>query len=143
MPMPIKPLTDTLSVSPQIAPGELAALAAQGFRSVINNRPDGEEPAQPGSDAMAQAAQAAGLAYRYIPVVPGQLQDEQVAAFADALATLPGPTLAFCRTGTRSATLWALQAARQQPVDAVLARTAAAGYDLSPLAPRLAAMQER
>jgi sulfide:quinone oxidoreductase len=143
MPMPIKPLTDTLSVSPQLAPDELAALAAQGFRSVINNRPDGEESGQPDSDALAAAAEAAGLAYRHIPVVPGQLQDGQIDAFAEALASLPGPTLAFCRTGTRSATLWALQAARQQPVDAVLSRTAAAGYDLSPLAPRLAAMRGR
>jgi sulfide:quinone oxidoreductase len=110
---------------------------------VINNRPDGEEPGQPGSDELAAAAEANGLVYRHIPVVPGQWQDEQIAAFADALADLPGPTLAFCRTGTRAATLWALQAARRQPVDAVLSRTAAAGYDLSPLAPRLAAMRGR
>ncbi|AND70317.1 hypothetical protein ATSB10_28630 [Dyella thiooxydans] len=139
--MDIRPLTDTLSVSPQITPSDLAKLAAQGFRTVINNRPDGEEPGQPASAAMAQAAAAAGLEYRYIPVVPGQLPDALVDGFADALAGLPGPTLAYCRTGTRSTTLWALQAARQQPADAVLARARGAGYDLSALAPRLAVMR--
>ena len=136
--MDIRPLTGTLSVSPQIAPSDLATLAARGFRTVINNRPDGEEPGQPTSSAMAAAAAAAGLAYRHIPVVPGQLQEAQVDGFAEALAALPGPTLAYCRTGTRSATLWALQAARRLPADRVLASARAAGYDLSGLAPRLA-----
>jgi len=139
--MDIRPLTDTLSVSPQIAPSDLATLAARGFRTVINNRPDGEEPGQPTSAAIAAAAAAAGLAYRHIPVVPGQLQEAQVDGFAEALATLPGPTLAYCRTGTRSATLWALQAARRLPADSVLASAREAGYDLSGLAPRLAAMR--
>ncbi len=139
--MDIRPLTDTLSVSPQIALGDLAALAAKGFKTVINNRPDGEEPGQPNSAAIAQAAAVAGLAYRYIPVVPGQLQDSQVDAFAEALSTLPTPAFAFCRTGTRSTTLWALQAARKQPAEAVLAQAGKAGYDLSALAPRLAAMR--
>lgn len=139
--MDIRPLTDTLSVSPQITPSDLAELAAKGFRTVINNRPDGEEPGQPASAVMAQAAAAAGLEYRYIPVVPGQLQDALVDGFAEALTDLPGPTLAYCRTGTRSTTLWALQAARRQPADAVLARARGAGYDLSALAPRLAAVR--
>lgn len=130
-------LTDHLRVTEQIAPSDLAVLAAQGVRSIINNRPDGEGADQPASAALAAAASAAGLAYRHIPVVPGQLKDAQVDAFATALAELPGPVLAFCRTGTRAASLWALHAARTLPPEEVLQRAAEAGYDLSVLRPRL------
>lgn len=135
--MPIKRLTDTLSVAPQISEGDLAALAAQGFRSVINNRPDGEAGDQPASAVLAAAAASAGLVYRDIPVISGQLQDAQVAAFGKALAELPAPVLAFCRTGTRSTTLWALDAVRARPVADVVHAAAQAGYDLDALRPRL------
>ena len=135
--MQTKPLTDQLSVTAQLAVADLAQAAAQGFRGIINNRPDGEAPDQPRSDELAAAAARHGLAYRYIPVVPGQLQEAQVDAFAEALGELPGPLLAFCRTGTRSTTLWALQAARRQDADTVLRAAASAGYDLSALRPRL------
>jgi sulfide:quinone oxidoreductase len=137
--MQTRPLTDTLSVAVQIAPNDLATLAARGFHSVINNRPDGESPDQPANAVLEAAARQAGLAYRYIPVISGQLQDSQADAFSAALRELPGPVLAFCRTGTRSSMLWALGAARELPVPKVLATAAEAGYDLSALAPRLQA----
>lgn len=137
--MPIKRLTDMLSVAPQIHEVDLATLAAQGFRSVINNRPDGEADDQPADAMLADAAARAGLAYRAIPVVSGQLQDAQVKAFSRALAELPTPVLAFCRTGTRSTTLWALDAARTRAPDEVLQAAADAGYDLDALRPRLQA----
>ena len=133
--MQLHPLSKDLSVTTQIAVADIAALAAQGFRSIINNRPDAEEAGQPTSATLAAAAKQAGLDYRHIPVVPGQLQDAQVTAFAAALADLPGPVLAFCRTGTRSSTLWALQATGS--ADAILETARAAGYDLSGLRPRL------
>ncbi len=133
--MQLRPLSKELSVSAQIRVADIAALAAQGYRSVINNRPDGEEPGQPASATLATAATQVGLDYRYVPVIPGQLQDAQVTAFAAALADMPGPVLAFCRTGTRSSTLWALQASGS--ADAILETARVAGYDLSALRPRL------
>lgn len=133
--MLIHPLSSQLSVTAQIDPADVAALAAQGFRSIINNRPDGEAADQPASATMAAAAKQAGLEYRHIPVVPGQLQDAQVQAFAAALIDMPVPVLAFCRTGTRSSTLWALQA--PGTAAAILDTARAAGYDLSALRPRL------
>lgn len=133
--MQLRPLSKDLSVSTQIAVADMAPLVAQGFRSVINNRPDGEEPGQPSNATLAAAAGQAGLEYRHIPVVPGQLQESQVTAFAAALADMPGPVLAFCRTGTRSSTLWALQA--KGSADAILETARVAGYDLSALRPRL------
>ena len=136
--MQIRPLVDGLSVSPQLEAADLAALAALGFRSVINNRPDHEEPNQPLSASLKDAAAEAGLAYRELPVVSGQVTDEQAAAFGEVLEQSPGPVLAFCRTGTRSTTLWALNAARRgAAVDGILATAAKAGYDLTALRGRL------
>ena len=128
-------LTDSLSVAEQISLADLEALGAQGFRSVINNRPDGEADDQPRSADLQAAALQAGLVYRHIPVVSGDLQQAQVAAFAEALTDLPQPVLAFCRTGTRSSMLWALQASGAP--NAILETALAAGYDLSALRPRL------
>jgi uncharacterized protein (TIGR01244 family) len=131
----IHPLVDQLSVAAQIDVADIAILAAQGFCSVINNRPDGEAEGQPASALLEAAARQAGLVYRHIPVVSGQLSDAQVQAFAAALDVLPRPALAFCRTGTRSTMLWALQA--DGPVDAILQIAHQAGYDLSALRSRL------
>ncbi|MBP1472833.1 TIGR01244 family phosphatase [Frateuria sp. MAH-13] len=139
--MHIRKLTDQVSVSPQILPGEMADLEAAGFRSVINNRPDGEVDDQPSSSEMAQAAAAHGLAYRDIPVVPGRYDPDVIDAMAQALQEMPAPVLAFCRTGTRSTTLWALQAAREGEAEAIVKAAGEAGYDIAALAPRLRAMR--
>jgi sulfide:quinone oxidoreductase len=135
--MNAKQITPGLSVSPQITLADAGAAHAQGFRSIIVNRPDGEEPDQPTIEHMRKAATASGLGFIAIPIVPGQLTDEDVARFAEALRTLEGPVLAYCRTGTRSATLWALAEAATLTPDAVLKATSAAGYDLTALRPRL------
>ena len=133
--MQIHPLVDQLSVSPQIEVGDMPALAAQGFRGIINNRPDNEEPGQPSNRELEQAAQQAGLEWRYIPVTPGQFTEEQAHSFTQALSEMPGPVLAFCRSGTRSCSLWALQA--RGSVDTTLSTARTAGYDLSMLRPWL------
>ncbi|HEV2679959.1 MAG TPA: TIGR01244 family sulfur transferase [Rhodanobacter sp.] len=135
--MQIHPLAGQLSVAAQIDVADIATLAAQGFRSIINNRPDGEVEGQPASALLEVAARQAGLNYRHIPVVSGQLSDVQMQEFADALDTLPRPVLAFCRTGTRSTMLWALQA--NGPADTILQIAREAGYDLSALHSRLSA----
>ena len=122
-------LTEQLSVAPQIAAADMPAIVAQGFRSVVNNRPDGEEPGQPDNARLEAAAHAAGLEWRHIPVVSGKVNDDQVRSFSEALAQLPGPVLAFCRSGTRCSALWALSS--DDTVDNILATTEAAGYDLS------------
>ncbi len=84
----------------------MAWAAQQGFRSVINNRPDFEGgPDQPTSAAIEQAAQQAGLAYAFLPVSPAVQTADEIARFAELLARLPKPILAFCRTGTRSGKL--------------------------------------
>jgi sulfide:quinone oxidoreductase len=139
--MQIRKLTPQVSVSSQIQPDELADLAAAGFRAVINNRPDGEAEDQPDSAALAAAAARHGLAYRQIPIPPGQYDSATIDAMAQALGELPGPVLAFCRTGTRSTSLWALQAARYADVDGVLKIAEDAGYDLAGIALRMHAVR--
>jgi len=133
------PLDDGFCVAPQLNPEDLSALAAAGIRSLVCNRPDGEADDQPGSQAMAAAAAAQGLEFAYLPVISGAIGDADIHAFAAALEQLPGPVLAYCRTGTRSATLWALSQAGQRPLDDILARAARAGFDLGQLRPRLQA----
>ncbi len=135
--MDIRPLDEALSASPQIALEDLPAIAAQGFRSVISNRPDGEEPGQLSAEALRQAAEAAGLAFAHVPVVGGAISDQDVADFREALANLPQPVFGFCRTGTRTTTLWALANAGAQTPENLIARAKSAGYDLGALRPRL------
>lgn len=113
MSLPLQALTPDVCVAPQLTPDAMAEAVAAGFRSVVNNRPDFEHgPDQPASADIEAAARAAGLEYRHLPVAGGYQTPEQVAAMAALLAELPRPLLMFCRSGARSANLFA-QAARQ------------------------------
>ncbi len=136
--MEIVEITPFLSVSAQPAIGDLKALADLGIRSIINNRPDGETDGQPDSAEVEQAALELGISYHHLPVVPGQISDQDVLDFSALLSELTGPVLAFCRTGTRAISLWALNEAKHLDVDVVLATAKRAGYDLENLVPRLA-----
>ncbi|MDA4846870.1 bifunctional protein tyrosine phosphatase family protein/NAD(P)/FAD-dependent oxidoreductase [Hoeflea poritis] len=137
--MDIKNINATLAVSPQIHPADLAAIANQGFRSIICNRPDGEGADQPAFKEISDAAAKAGLECQYIPVTAGRVKDSDAVAFGAAMQSLPKPTLAYCRTGTRSATLWSLdQGARGTPLPSILETTRKAGYDMSGVVRRIA-----
>lgn len=105
--MDTKPISEALSVAGQIAADDLAAIRDAGFRAIVCNRPDGEAADQPPFADIAAAARAAGLEARYLPVVTGQLTDEDAAAFRRLMDELPKPVLAYCRSGTRSGQLWA------------------------------------
>ncbi|CAG9187641.1 bifunctional protein tyrosine phosphatase family protein/NAD(P)/FAD-dependent oxidoreductase [Cupriavidus pinatubonensis] len=136
--MHARPLTPDLSVSPQISATDVATLKALGFGSIVCHRPDGEGADQPNFEEIAQAARQAGLQPIYQPVVPGQASAEQAAAFAELLAQLPKPVLAYCRTGTRSATLWALSQAGKLPAWEIQERAARAGFNLKAVVQRIA-----
>ncbi len=107
--LPLRAIAPDVCVAPQLTPEAMAAAAAAGFRSVVNNRPDFEHDAdQPTHAAIEAAARAAGLEYRFLPVDGGYQSPEQVAAMAALLAELPRPLLMFCRSGARSARLYDL-----------------------------------
>jgi uncharacterized protein (TIGR01244 family) len=106
--MEYRQISDSYSVSGQIQPGDIAAIKDAGFKSVICNRPDDEQPGQPSSASIKGAAEAAGLGFRYIPVISGQLTMDNVEDQAQALDELEGPVFAYCRSGARSTNLYGL-----------------------------------
>jgi sulfide:quinone oxidoreductase len=129
----IRTVTADFSVAPQISEADIAAIAAIGFKTLINNRPDDEVPGQMTDAAAQAAAQAAGLAYVSIPFA-GAPHPAHVEETVTALESNPGPVLAFCRSGTRSVTVWALAqaVAGALPPEDIIKAAAEAGYDLSP-----------
>ncbi|WP_333587228.1 TIGR01244 family sulfur transferase [Phenylobacterium sp.] len=128
---PFRRVTDEFSVSPQITLEDVAAAADQGFVLIINNRPDGEDPAQASGAEIEAAARAHGLDYLAIPVRGGPSPD-QARAQVQAADAADGPVLAYCRSGTRSIVTWALGQAQGGGRDRaeLVALGAAAGYDL-------------
>ncbi len=141
--MQIRRIDDRISVSPQITADDVATLKAQGFTTIVNNRPDGEEAGQPSGDTIADAAAAAGMAYHAIPITHAGFSHPQLDAMAAVLADSDGPILAYCRSGTRSCNLWALARAKggEEP-DTLIAGGNTAGYDLSGIRPMLDALSQ-
>jgi uncharacterized protein (TIGR01244 family) len=136
--MDVKKINENISVAPQIMPDDMTAAAAQGFRTIVNNRPDGEGGAgQPASVVVEAAAKAAGLNYIYLPVVSGQITESNISDFQKALAGAEKPVLAYCRTGTRCTNLWALAVAPDMAAADIITQAADAGYDLRGLTPVL------
>ena len=106
-----KAISPELSLSEQISVSDVKTIAELGFKSIVCNRPDSEGSDQPTFEEIRSAAEILGLEVRYQPVTPGMVTDENVKDFESALSELPRPALAYCRTGTRSATLWSLSQA--------------------------------
>ncbi len=137
------PLEEGFWTAPQITPDDIAAVNALGVTLIINNRPDGEAIGQPRGADIEKAAMAAGLSYVAIPVRPAGVGDRHLDAFDAAVADNPGGVLAFCRSGTRSTTVWALAKARAgAPADEIIREASDAGYNLSGIASRLHTLSE-
>lgn len=105
-------MTDTITISGQITADDVKFLADQGYKTLVNNRPDGEEPGQPTSDEIKAAAEALGMTYAHIPFSGGMLEMRHVEEFADFFNATERPLHIFCRSGNRSSII--LQAARDQ-----------------------------
>ncbi len=122
-----------LSVAGQPSLDAIADLGAQGVALLINNRPDDEEPGQPGAAAERAAAEAAGIGYLDLPVTGPTLTREAVERFHAAVEAAPGPVVAHCRSGTRSLTLWVIGEvlAGRLSRNEVAAYGARHGYDLT------------
>lgn len=135
--MDIRNLTDSFAVSPQIDAAHMKEIAGAGFKSIMCNRPDGEEAGQPDFDSIAEAAAAEGLEVRWVPVVSGMMTPEAFNGFREAVTDMPGPMLAYCRTGTRCTMLWAMtQHGKMDDAD-IIQRAQEAGYDVSGLVQQL------
>ena len=128
--MTFKKITDDFSVAAQISVAEVAIAAEEGFKTVICNRPV-EEPGQPETDEMTAAVADNGMKYVYQPVVSGNVTFADVAEFSEFLKTAEKPILAYCRSGTRCSTLWALAEAPSRDINEIIDLCAQAGYDYS------------
>jgi uncharacterized protein (TIGR01244 family) len=133
------PLAPGLSAAGRLDPADIEALARAGVRTIINNRPDGEDPGQLPAAAARRLAAARGLAYHHIPITAAILSRADVDAFAAVLRSAAVPVVAHCRSGTRSTLLWALMRLREgaDPL-ALIAAAAEHGIDIASL-PAIAA----
>jgi uncharacterized protein (TIGR01244 family) len=130
----LKRINDHVSVSGQISPEDVATLKSLGFVAIVNNRPDGESPDQPAGEEIEAAAKAAGLAYHAIPLGREGVNAELVEKTKAVIEGSDGPVFCFCRSGTRSTTLWALSQAGEMDASEIISQAAEAGYDMSHLA---------
>ena len=132
-------LAPGISAAGALGRGDIEALAEAGIRTIVNNRPDGEDFGQlPAADARS-IAEALGIAYHHIPVTAASLTREDVDALAAVLATAPAPIVLHCRSGTRSSLLWALVRLRDgDDPSALVAQAARHGINIAAL-PAIAA----
>lgn len=143
--MDIKTVTDSLSVADQVTIDDLLTLKNAGYGTIICNRPNGESPEQPLAESLSERATELGLHWYWLPITPGEFTDAEITQFTEQLAQAEHnkeAVLAFCRTGTRSITLWALSQAASVPSIELMQQASAAGYDLSGLAPRLESLYQ-
>lgn len=136
--MDIRVITPEFSAAPQIDVADVPAIAEAGYKTLICNRPDGEAADQCACGDVAQAAKAAGLAFHVVPFA-GAITPDTLAAFDTVMDTAETPILAYCRSGTRSTTIWALSMARSTDADTLITAAARGGYDLAPMQAMLAA----
>ncbi len=135
--MEFKRINDNVSVAEQIGVDDLDQIVSAGFVTLVNNRPDGEEPDQPKNATIESAAIKHGLKYHFIPMGRLGVSPEMLEQTRAVLENSDGPVLFFCRTGTRSTTLWALSQGGKMPGAEIIAAAARAGYDMSHLAAHL------
>ncbi|WP_413720087.1 TIGR01244 family sulfur transferase [Silicimonas sp. MF1-12-2] len=135
-------LTETFAVAPQIAIEDLADLKAQGFKTIVCNRPDGEVPEELSAANMERACRELGLEFVMNPLSHGSLSPDHIEIQRRA-ATSDGPVLAYCASGNRSSILWGLAMAGTHTTEDILNRTTAAGYNLQALVPQLDAIAAR
>ncbi|HEY1797411.1 MAG TPA: TIGR01244 family sulfur transferase [Stellaceae bacterium] len=136
---PLAELAPGLSAAGKLDRADIEALADAGVKTIVNNRPDGEDPGQlPAADAR-KLAESRGIAYHHIPFTAATLTKAQVDEFAATLASAKGPIVAHCRSGTRSTLVWSLVRMREgaDPM-ALVAQAAGNGIDIAVL-PALAA----
>jgi sulfide:quinone oxidoreductase len=136
-------ITPAFAVTGALQPADFAEIAAAGFRSVLSNLPDGEQTAYPSSRQAAELAARAGLAFRHVPTTKAELfTDRVVDGIGEALRELPGPVLAHCASGLRSAVSWAAAAARLQPAGDVITTLKAAGFNLDAIRDELESLHD-
>lgn len=135
--MQLKQVNTEFWVADQITTQDIELIAARGIKTIFCNRPDGEGPDQPNVAEIEQALQPYGIQIQYLPVVSGKVTDEQAEEFKQLYLQAQKPLLAYCRSGTRSITLWALSQVTDQTLEQMLLTARTLGYDLQGVIPRI------
>ena len=133
-------LSDDYSVSPQIDVADVPSIAQAGFKSVICNRPDQENPESRQIEAIKAAVEAAGMDFAENIFDPSSFGPNKIERQAELLAQLPGPVFAYCASGNRCSVVWAFTQAGRVATDHILDATTRAGYQLAHLRPQLEMM---
>jgi len=136
--MQLHKLTDDLDVADQISPSDIPELASKGIKTIICNRPDNESPGQPSFSEIESIAAANGIKTIYHPIrAANAISDTDAEIFEKELSEAAKPVLAFCRSGTRSTFVWSLSQAGKLSAQEIALKAMRAGYDISPVYPRL------
>lgn len=130
-------LTDVLAVGEFPTPDQIAILAKAGFKSILNNQPDGEVARFEHDAQVAAEALRHGLVHAYAPLSSRTPPPDELARYAVALNRLPAPVYAFCYSGSRAAAACALLLTSTMEVDAIVRQFDDAGFDLSGIKPWL------
>lgn len=101
-----KELDPQVTAGPQIRPEDVAHIAAAGFRAIVCNRPDGEEPGQPDWNEIAEACAHNGVVAKYVPLNDRAATDYATRAFAQVMRETEGKVFAYCRSGARCEVIW-------------------------------------
>ena len=135
--MHINRLSPDYSVAPQIVIEDVTTIANAGFKSVICNRPDQENPVPCQIEAIKAVALAAGLKFAENVFDSDSFGSDKVERQTELLKQMPGPVLAYCASGNRCSVIWAFSLAGTLEIDTILEATTHAGYQLSHLRPQL------
>lgn len=141
--MDLRQITEGYSVTPQIEPSDVATLAAMGVRTLICNRPDGENPPALQAAAIQAEAEKHGIEFVYNPFQGQTMTQDHIDEQADAIADSDGPVVAYCASGNRSTVVWGFGVAGLVPVDTIVEIGASHGYPFEQLRPALQAAAAR
>lgn len=141
--MDIRTLTPAYAVSPQIEAGDISAIVAAGFTTVICNRPDAEVQPYVQAAEIEKEATKAGLTFVVNPVNPGLITEDNIKTQAKAITEATGPVLAYCASGNRSSIVWGMTNAGTLATDEIIETAANAGYNLAGLRAQLDALAQR
>lgn len=142
MGMELREIEPGYVVSPQIESGDVVTLAAAGFRTIINNRPDIENPASCTAAAIRAVVEAAGLTFVDNPLTHGAIDAPQAQKQREAIESADGPVFAYCATGNRCTIIWAMAMAGRRPADELIEAGARWGYNLEPYRARIDALAD-
>ena len=133
----MKKINSNYFVSAQISVNDLEVIKSQGIKSIVCNRPDNEADDQTNYAEIEAEAQSLGMEICFIPIDRNGINIDHINSFKEALAQMQQPILAYCRSGMRSTSIWALSNPENITKEEIIQKAEDAGYDISAIAERI------